>query len=152
MGIVKWARAKSPWVMHINAGSCNGCDIEVAAALAPVFDLERFGIQKKGSPRHADILLVTGVVTRPWKERILRLYEQMSKPVMVIAVGACAITGGAFRESYNISDVLDTILPVDFYIIGCPPKPEAIIYGILGLSSKQGPKVEKRHGEIENDR
>lgn len=77
MGIVKWARSKSPWILHVNTGSCNGCDIEVVAALIPSFDLERFGVLKKGSPRHGDILLVTGVVTRQWKERLLRIYEQM---------------------------------------------------------------------------
>lgn len=134
MGIVKWARSKSPWILHINTGSCNGCDIEVVAAITPAFDLERFGVLKKGTPRHADILLVTGVVTRPWKERLLRIYEQMPKPVKVVAVGACAITGGVFDGCYNVSGELDKLLPIDAYIVGCPPKPEALIHGILKVT------------------
>lgn len=150
MGIVKWARSKSPWILHVNAGSCNGCDIELVAALIPSFDLERFGVLKKGSPRHADILLVTGVVTRQWKKRLLRIYEQMPKPVKVVAVGACAITGGIFDGCYNVPGDLDELLHVDAYIAGCPPKPEALIHGIL--KTTQGTDtVIATQGEGDND-
>jgi len=150
LGIVKWARSKSPWILHVNAGSCNGCDIELVAALIPSFDLERFGVLKKGSPRHADILLVTGVVTRQWKKRLLRIYEQMPKPVKVVAVGACAITGGIFDGCYNVPGDLDELLHVDAYIAGCPPKPEALIHGIL--KTTQGTDtVIATQGEGDND-
>jgi ech hydrogenase subunit C len=150
LGIVKWARSKSPWILHINAGSCNGCDIEVVAALAPSFDLERFGVLKKGSPRHADILLITGVVTRQWTKRLLRIYEQMPKPIKVIAVGACAITGGIFDGCYNVPGDLADLLPVDAYIVGCPPKPEALIHGIL-KAVQGGEKQVIHHGGSGHD-
>ena len=150
MEIVKWARSKSPWILHVNSGSCNGCDIEIVAALTPSFDLERFGVLKKGSPRHADILLVTGVVTRQWKKRLLRIYEQMPKPVKVVAVGACAITGGVFDGCYNVPGDLDELLPVDAYIVGCPPKPEALIHGIL-KATRETDTVVAIHGEGGND-
>ena len=152
MGIVKWARSRSPWILHVNTGSCNGCDIELVAALTPAFDLERFGVLKKGTPRHADILLVTGVVTRQWKKRLLRIYEQMPKPVKVVAVGACAITGGVFDGCYNVSGDLDKLLPVDAYIVGCPPKPEAIIHGVLKATQGRGMEVTNAtHGGAGNE-
>jgi len=150
LGIVKWARSKSPWILHVNAGSCNGCDIEVVAALIPSFDVERFGVLKKGSPRHADILLVTGVVTRQWKKRLLRIYEQMPKPVKVVAVGACAITGGVFDGCYNVPGDLDELLHVDTYIVGCPPKPEALIHGILKVTQETDTVIATQ-GEDNND-
>jgi Ni,Fe-hydrogenase III small subunit len=134
MGIVDWARSRSPWVLHLNTGSCNGCDIEVVAALSPAFDLERLGVLKKGSPRHADVIILTGVVTRQWVKRLCRIYEQTAKPVKVVAVGACAISGGIFDGGYNVHGRLHELLPVDAYIVGCPPKPEAIIYGLLKLT------------------
>lgn len=133
MGLVSWARRKSPWIIHFNAGACNGCDIEVLASLTPRFDIERFGMLLRGSPRHGDILIVTGAVTRQVKDRLLRIYEQMPRPKFVIAVGSCACSGGVFRGCYNVEDGLDTELPVDVYIPGCPPKPEAVIHGALTL-------------------
>ena len=124
---------KSPWLIHFNTGGCNGCDIELVAALTPRFDVERFGILLEGSPRHADILAVTGPITRQVKNRLLRIYEQMPEPKYVIAIGACAVSGAPFRDCYNVHGGIDSVLPVDAYIPGCPPKPEAIIDGIAKL-------------------
>ena len=136
MGLLNWARASSPWILHFNTGGCNGCDIEVLAALTPRYDVERFGILVKGSPRHADILLVTGPVTRQVKNRLIRIYEQIPEPKFVVAVGSCAVSGGIFNNAYNVLGGVDKVLPVDIYIGGCPPTPEAIINGILKLVTK----------------
>ncbi|MCK4953639.1 NADH-quinone oxidoreductase subunit B family protein [Candidatus Bathyarchaeota archaeon] len=136
MGLLKWARTKSPWIIHFNTGGCNGCDIELIATLTPRFDIERFGIILQGSPRHADVLVVTGPITRQVKDRLVRIYEQMPNPKFVVAVGACPISGGVFRDCYNVHQELDAIFPVNVYIPGCPPKPEAIIDGLVKLISK----------------
>src|SRR5512142_2509416 len=95
--IKTWARVNSPWVIHFNSGSCNGCDIEIVACLTPRYDLERFGVKLQGSPRHADVLLATGPVTRQARERLVRIYEQMPEPKFVVVVGSCGISGGAFH-------------------------------------------------------
>ncbi len=131
-----WARINSPWVLHFNSGSCNGCDIEILATLTPRYDLERFGIKLQGSPRHADVLLCTGGVTRQARDRLIRIYEQMHTPKFVVAIGACALTGGVFRECYNVLGGIDKVIPVDAYIPGCPPRPEAIIDGVVKLLTK----------------
>ncbi|MEM3538270.1 MAG: NADH-quinone oxidoreductase subunit B family protein [Nitrososphaerales archaeon] len=136
MNIIKWARLKSPWLLHFNTGACNACDIEVLAALTPRYDLERFGALLKASPRHADVLVVTGPVTRQVKDRLLRIYNQMPDPKFVVAVGTCCISGGVFNGCYNVYPGLDSIIPVDAYIFGCPPKPEAIINGVVALLKK----------------
>ncbi|MEM3382885.1 MAG: NADH-quinone oxidoreductase subunit B family protein [Nitrososphaerales archaeon] len=136
MNIVKWARLKSPWLLHFNTGACNACDIEVLAALTPRYDLERFGALLKASPRHADVLVVTGPVTRQVKDRLLRVYNQMPDPKFVVAVGTCCISGGVFNGCYNVYPGLDSVIPVDAYIFGCPPKPEAIINGVVALLKK----------------
>jgi NADH-quinone oxidoreductase B subunit len=133
--IKTWARVNSPWVIHFNSGSCNGCDIEILATLTPRYDLERFGVKLQGSPRHADVLLCTGPVTRQTRERLLRIYGQMHEPKFVVAVGSCAISGGAFRGCYNVLDGVDSTIPVDAYIPGCAPRPEAIIDGVVKLLS-----------------
>ena len=96
------ARINSPWAIHFNSGSCNGCDIEILATLTPRYDVERFGIRLQGSPRHADVLLCTGPVTRQSKERLRRIYEQMPEPKYVIAIGACAISGGSSRAVITV--------------------------------------------------
>lgn len=134
--LVKWARIKSPWIIHYNSGGCNACDIEVVAALTPRFDVERFGILLKGSPRHADVLVVTGPVTRQTKKRLVRIYNQMPDPKFVLAVGTCTMTGGVFRGGYGVVAGVDEVIPVDVFVPGCPPKPEAIIHGVVKLLEK----------------
>jgi NADH-quinone oxidoreductase B subunit len=130
-----WARVNSPWIVHFNSGSCNGCDIEILATLTPRYDIERFGVKLKGSPRHADVLVCTGPVTHQARERLLRTYEQMHEPKFVVAVGSCAISGGVFRDCYNVVNGIDQVIPVDAFIPGCPPRPEAVIDGIVKLLS-----------------
>jgi len=128
-------RAKSPWLLHFDCGSCNGCDIEVLACLTPVYDVERFGIINVGNPLHADILLVTGTVNHRNKRVLVNLYDQMPSPKAIIAIGACGLTGGIFREAYNVIGGVDKVIPVDVYVPGCPAKPEAIIDGVvMGLA------------------
>jgi len=133
MSILTWARTHSPWLIHFNAGACNACDIEVVAALTPRFDVERFGALLKGSPRHADVMVVSGSVPRKIRDRLKRIYEQMPEPKFVVAVGSCAISGGVFQDCYNVMEGVDKIIPVDAYIPGCPPKPEAILDGVVKL-------------------
>lgn len=131
-----WARIHSPWLIHFNSGSCNGCDIEILATLTPRYDAERLGIQLKGSPRHADILICTGPVTLQSRDRLLRIYEQMPSPKYVIAVGTCAASGGVFQGCYNVVGQIDEVIPVDMYVLGCPPRPEAIMDGLVHLLNK----------------
>lgn len=128
-----WARINSPWVIHYNTGSCNGCDIEILATLTPRYDVERLGIRLEGSPRHADVLICTGPVTHQSRERLLRIYEQMPEPKFVVAVGSCALSGGVFRGCYSVGEGVDEVIPVNVYIPGCPPRPEAIIDGVVKL-------------------
>jgi NADH-quinone oxidoreductase B subunit len=135
--LTKWAQKKSPWVLHFNSGACNGCDIEVVALLTPRYDVERFGILLEPSPRHADVLLVTGVVTKQVEGRLKRIYEQMPNPKFVVAIGACACSGGVFEGNYNVVGGADKTIPVDIYVPGCAPKPEAIIDGIVKLLKKR---------------
>lgn len=124
-------RKKSPWILHYNAGSCNGCDIEILAALAPKYDLERFGVINKGNPKQSDILLVTGPVTYRSRERLIELYTQMPEPKVVVAFGSCTCTGGVFRSMYNVEDGLDRYIPVDVYVPGCAASPELLIDGVV---------------------
>lgn len=131
MGLMSYFRRKSPWVLALETGGCNGCIIEVVAALTPRFDIERFGIVSKGTPRHADIFVITGAVTRQMRDRVVRTYEQMPEPKAVLAIGTCAINGGVFSDCYSVAGPLDKVIPVDAYVPGCPPKPEAIIDGII---------------------
>jgi NADH-quinone oxidoreductase B subunit len=128
-----WARINSPFAIHFNSGSCNGCDIEILATLTPRYDIERFGIKLQGSPRHADVLVCTGPVTRQSRDRLVRVYEQMPDPKFVVAVGSCGISGGAFQGCYNVVGSLADVIPVNAFVPGCPPRPEAIIYGIVAL-------------------
>ncbi|MCD6258836.1 MAG: NADH-quinone oxidoreductase subunit B family protein [Helicobacteraceae bacterium] len=124
-------RKKSPWILHYNAGSCNGCDIEILACLSPKYDLERFGVINTGNPKQSDIFLVTGPVTMRSRERLVELYTQMPEPKVVIAVGSCTCTGGVFRDMYNVEDGIDRYIPVDVYIPGCAASPELIIDGVV---------------------
>ena len=122
---------RSLWVFHLNTGSCNGCDIEIVALLTPRYDVERFGIKLVGSPKHADVLLVTGPVNRKMLPRLKLIYEQTPDPKAVIVVGTCGTSGGVFYDSYNIVGPVDKHIPVDVYVPGCPIRPEAIINGVL---------------------
>lgn len=131
VGLISFFRKKSPWVINLETAGCNGCVIEVAAALTPRYDVERFGIVRRGTPRHADILIVTGAVSSQIKDRLVRIYEQMPEPKAVISVGSCPMTGGMLDGCYNVEAPLDDILPVAAHVPGCPPKPEAIIDGIV---------------------
>jgi ech hydrogenase subunit C len=125
------SRIKSPWVLHFDCGSCNGCDIETLAVLTPVYDVERFGILNVGNPKHADVLLVTGTVNHRNKKVLKNLYDQMPAPKAVIAIGACGLSGGVFRDAPNVVGGVDKVIPVNVYVPGCPSKPEAIIDGVV---------------------
>jgi NADH-quinone oxidoreductase B subunit len=133
------------WVFHLATGSCNACDIEIVALLTPRYDVERFGIKLVGSPRHADVLLVTGCVVRPLADMVRRVYEQVPDPKAVIVVGNCGATGGTFYDSYNVAGPVNEIIPVDVYVPGCPPRPEAIIDAVV----KAWMKLEKFEKELE---
>lgn len=147
MGLINSSRAKSPWVVHFDCGSCNGCDIEVLACLTPLYDVERFGILNIGNPKHADVLLVTGTVN-PRNERVLRnVYEQMPEPKVVVAIGACSCTGGIFAECYNVVQGVDKVIPVDVYVPGCAARPEAIIDGVVLGIQKFQEKVAKMNSK-----
>jgi NADH-quinone oxidoreductase B subunit len=139
---IKWGIRKSPWIIHFNAGACNGCDIEAIDAFTPRFDLERFGILLKGSPRHADILLCTGAATLQTRDRLKQIYDQIPEPKFVIAVGTCACTGGIFDGCYCVMGGIDEVVPVDVYIPGCAVHPEAIISAVQKLvhSLEEGDK------------
>jgi NADH-quinone oxidoreductase B subunit len=131
--IIRWSQLKSPWILHFNTGACNACDIEIIAALTPRFDLERLGVQLKATPRHADILVCSGPVTRQIKKRLIRIYEQMPEPKFVVAVGSCATSGGVFDGLYSVEGGIDQVIPVNAYIPGCPASPAAIIDGVVKL-------------------
>jgi ech hydrogenase subunit C len=142
--------SKSPWLIHYDASSCNGCDIEVLACLTPLYDVERFGVLNIGNPKHADIFVVTGSVNEQNKTVIKNIYDQMPEPKVVVAVGACATSGGIFRECYNVQGGIDKVIPVDVYVPGCAARPEAIIDGVVKATEilkekqkKQGKKVAK---------
>lgn len=122
---------KSPWLLHYDAASCNGCDIETLATLTPRYDAERLGVVNTGNPRHADIFLVTGNVNEQCAPVVRQLYEQMLEPKVVVAVGTCACSGGIFRDCYNAYGGINSTIPVDVYVPGCAARPEAIIDGIV---------------------
>ena len=138
---------KSPWIIHYDGSSCNGCDIEVLACLMPMYDVERFGIINTGNPKHADIFLVTGSVNEQNIPVVKQIYDQMPEPKIVVAIGICAATGGVFRECYNVKGGVDTVIPVDVYVPGCAARPEAIIDGVVkGLAVLE----EKKKNMVKN--
>jgi len=141
---------KSPWIMHYDASSCNGCDIEVLACLTPLYDVERFGVINTGNPKHADIFVVTGAVN-PLNAKIIRnIYEQMPEPKAVVAVGICACTGNFFAKSYNVLGGVDKAIPVDVYVPGCSARPEAIIDGVvqaIGILEKK--RLQRRNATVD---
>ena len=125
-------------IRHVDAGSCNGCELEIHALGNPYHDLERFGIRFVASPRHADALLVTGVVSRHMQEALLRAHAAMAQPGLVIAAGACACDGGEFGTSYASCGAVDNVLPVDVRIPGCPPPPAVLLRGLLAALNRPG--------------
>jgi len=133
---------RSLWAFHFNSGSCNGCEIEIVAAITPRYDPERFGIKLVGTPRHADVMVVTGPVVKKMRDRLVRVYEQIPDPKVVLCVGTCGISGGVFYDSYNLEGPVDEVIPVDVYVPGCPPRPEAIIHGVV----KAWEKLERIEG------
>lgn len=122
---------RSPWFVHYNCNSCNGCDIELLACLTPLYDVERFGIVHVGNPKHADILVVTGSVNHRNARVLKNIYAQLPTPHVVVALGVCTSSGGVFAGSYNIYGGVDKVIPVDVFVPGCPPRPEAMIDGFL---------------------
>jgi ech hydrogenase subunit C len=135
---------QSPWIIHYDASSCNGCDIETLACLTPLYDVERLGVINTGNPKHADIFLVTGAVNEQSQAVIRNIYHQLPEPKVVVAVGICAASGGIFRECYNISGGVDSVIPVDVYVPGCAARPEAIIDGVV----KALGVLEEKHREM----
>ena len=135
--------SRSPWLIHYDGSSCNGCDIEVLDSLTPLYDLERFGIINTGNPKHADIFLVTGSVNHQNEGVVRRIYDQMLEPKVVVACGACACTGGVFRECYNVLGGVDKVIPVDVYAPGCAVRPETIIDAVLAGVGKLDEKAER---------
>lgn len=130
---IKRLLGRSLHIRHVDSGSCNGCDWEMVALTGPVYDLQRFGLDFVASPRHADCLMVTGCPSLHLVQALEKTYEAAPHPKLVVAVGTCAISGGLFRDSYATLGGTDQILPVDLYIPGCPPRPQALLYGFLKL-------------------
>ena len=137
MGLKTWALKKAPWVFHVNTGACNNCDIEILDCLTPRYDIERFGMVLVASPRHADALVVTGIVTRQARSRLQELYRQTAKPCLVLCIGACACSMGIFKDAYHAAGPVDEVIrevdpnAIIAYVPGCPPRPEAIISGAV---------------------
>ncbi len=128
---VRKTLGRSLAIREVDAGSCNACEVEVSALNNPIYDVERFGVHFVASPRHADLLLVTGVSSRNLEEALRRTYEATPDPKVVVAVGACACSGGIFGDTYASGGGIGGVVPVDVYVPGCPPRPEAVLYGIL---------------------
>ena len=135
---------KSPWIMHYDGTSCNGCDIEVLACLTPLYDVERFGVINTGNPKHADILLITGSVNHQNAPVVRQSYEQMNGPKVVGAIGVCACNGGVFKDCYNVLGGVDKVIPVDIYVPGCAARPESIIDGVVQSLALLQEKSERR--------
>lgn len=123
-------------IRHVDAGSCNGCEVEIAAAFGPVHDAERYGARLVASPRHADALLVTGPVTRNMKTALRRTYEAVPEPRMVVALGDCARDCGVFKGAYGVVGAVSDVVPVDVEVPGCPPPPEAIVAALRGITGR----------------
>jgi Ni,Fe-hydrogenase III small subunit len=138
-------------IREVDAGSCNGCELEIVALSNPVHDLERFGIHFVASPRHADMLLVTGPVTRNMELALLKTYQAMAEPKVVVAVGACGISGGIFGVNYASLGGVDNVLPVDFYVPGCPPRPQALLHGILLAVGRLGGRLGHGSGSASSE-
>ncbi|NMB53918.1 MAG: NADH-quinone oxidoreductase subunit NuoB [Leptolinea sp.] len=133
--LIEKSRKRSPWVYRINAGSCNGCDIEVAPCFSPRYDGEQIGALLQGSPKHADILLISGPITLRTKDMVKDVYDQIPSPKAVIALGSCPATGNLFHDSPTIVGSAEAVIPVDLYVPGCPPRPQAILEAIQTAAS-----------------
>lgn len=145
---------KSLWVYHCNSGACNGCDIEILNVLTPFYDVERFGIKLVTSPRHGDVMLISGAVTRPTLPLVKRAYAAMPEPKLVFGIGSCTIGGNMWFDCYNVCGGAEKAVPVNYFVPGCPPRPEAIIYGValaLGLVDKKSAPVELKQMEFPID-
>lgn len=130
------ALAGSAQVRHVDCGSCNGCEVEVGAVFGPVYDADRYGARLVASPRHADVLLVTGVVTQNMREPLRRTVEATPRPRVVVAVGDCAVDGGLFRDGYGVAGFVDEVVDVDLRVPGCPPEPEAIVAALRRVTGR----------------
>ena len=140
--------SRSPWLLHYDGSSCNGCDIEVLACLTPVYDAERFGVVNTGNPMHADIMLITGGINSQNAAVVEQIYNQMPNPKVGCAIGTCACTGGVFKECYNMKGGADTVIPVDIYVPGCAARPQSIIDGIVQAVAL----FQKKHEEMKQDK
>lgn len=136
---------RSLHIRQVDAGSCNGCEFELSTLMGPAYDMQRYGIDIVASPRHADLLLVTGPVTRHLRQALHEAYGAMAEPRMVAAMGACPISGGVFARSYAVEGPLDRLIPVDLFIPGCPPRPQAILHALLLLMGRVEERM--RNGE-----
>ena len=128
--LISISRRRSPWVCRLNGGSCNGCDIEITPCLSPRYDVEQIGGEFHGTPKHADIILISGTLTVRTRQAILDIYSQVPNPKAVVAIGSCPASGNVFAGSPMIAGPVDQVIPVDVYIAGCPPRPHSIIQGI----------------------
>jgi Ni,Fe-hydrogenase III small subunit len=150
--LMNTARRRSPWVFHANAGSCNGCDIEFVTCLTPRYDAEQLGIRHEGSPRHADIIVVSGPVTRATCEALQTVYDQVPDPKVVVALGSCPASCNVFAGSPMVVGPLDRVLPVDVYVPGCPPRPDAIMAGLAEAADiLGGRKPRPEHAVLASD-
>lgn len=142
--LITESMSKSPWLFHINAGSCNGCDIELVAVLTPRYDAERLGFKLSGSPRQADIVVVTGPVTKQSLPRVLRAISQVPEPRVIVTMGSCPQSGNVFKESWSVCGPLSKYVHVDVDVAGCAPRPQAVIDGLALatqiLKEKRGQK------------
>jgi len=145
--LVQSARGRSPWLFHLNCGGCNGCDIEFLACLTPRYDVEQLGIRLEGSPRHADILCVSGPVTRNTLAALQTIYAQMPAPKVVVAIGSCPASGNVFADSPSVAGPLEKFIPIDVYVPGCPPRPDAILEGIAAAVQRLKARPVKGKGD-----
>jgi membrane-bound hydrogenase subunit mbhJ len=150
--IMRTCRRRSPWIFHMNSGSCNGCDIELIASLTPRYDAEQLGVLLQGSPRHADILCVTGPVTHTSAPAICTVFHQTCGPKAVVSIGSCPATTNVFANSPVVAGPLDKHIPVDVFVPGCPPRPDAIIRGIAQaaelLATRAGDACQKQSSAL----
>jgi len=140
-GLARAKLGRSLSIRQVDAGSCNGCELEIHALNNAFYDLERLGLRFVASPRHADVLMVTGPVTKSMREALLRTYNATPDPKWVVAVGACAIDGGVFAGSYAVVGAVKDVIPVDLHIRGCPPSPAELLKGLIALLDRAGGKL-----------